>query len=311
MVEYNSCHYIQQGLNFYPNNTIKICCFTYSTDVDVCKTDENIELIIRKTIAKKKQMIKDFSKGNIYDCCKDCVCLAKRQWGQQVKKIAQITLNHYMACNLRCVHCGYVKKMETDKLLDTDHEDVLNIIKKLVASDVVAKDICFDVGGGEPSLSKGLINIVRFCIENKYKMHINSNGANYVETIAQGVNERLIDLTLTPDAGSKDVYKNIKGADYFDKVWENIEKYMTSCQTGVKVKFILQKGNIQDIVNMVDMCVNTKVREIIIDLDLNIKKEDQVDYMDYINNFRTLCQMKSISVHQGYCVPNDLWICRS
>lgn len=308
MVEYNSCHYIQQGLNFFANNTIKVCCFTLDADVDICKTDESIELIIRKIIDKKMQMIKDFSKGNIYDCCRNCVCLEKRQWGQDVKQIVQITLNHYMTCNLRCVHCGYVKRKETDELFDTDHEEVLYIIKKLVEGNVMTKNIYFDVGGGEPSLSKGLLKIIQFCIENKYKMHINSNGANYVETIAQGINERLIDLTLTPDAGSKDVYTSIKGADYFDEVWGSIEKYMTSCNTGVRVKFILQKGNIQDVVNMVDMCVNTKVREVILDLDLNIRKVEQVDYMDYINEFRTSCKMKSIRVHKGSFVPDELWL---
>lgn len=308
MFEYYSCHYIQNGVNFYPNSTIKMCCFTLDGEVDVCKTDEDIEQIIRKIFYKKLQMIKDFSEGNIYDCCKNCTCLVKRPWGQQVRQITSVTLNHFMVCNLKCVHCGYAKKMETDRLLDTDHKEVLNIIKKLLESNVVSQNVSFDVGGGEPSLSKGLIDIVQFCIDNKYKMHINSNCANYVETFAQGVNEGIIDLTLTPDAGSRDVYKSIKGADYFEKVWKNIEKYMKSCQAGVKVKFILQEGNIQDIVNMVDMCVNTKVREVILNLDLNIKKENQGDYINYINKFRTLSEMKSIIVYKGPFIPNDVWI---
>ena len=105
-------------------------------------------------------MIKDFSEGKIYDSCKNCVCLIKGYWGSHVRPISSITFNHFMACNLKCTHCGYRKEMETTKLVDTKHEDVLNIVQKLVENKITLPNLLFDVGGGEPSISKGLLSLM-------------------------------------------------------------------------------------------------------------------------------------------------------
>lgn len=307
MEDYYSCHYIQTGINFYPNDTIKICCFSNASDVDICSTSENIDVIIQKIINKKKQMIDDFIAGNICDSCKNCPSLVKSSWGTNVRQVSSITFNHFMSCNLRCTHCGYRKEMETNKLLDTNHNDVLNIVKGLIKNKLTPKLLSFDVGGGEPSLSKGLIEIVQYCIENKYKVHINSNGAQYVQAFADGVNEGLVGLTLTPDAGSKEVYQKIKGADYFDETWKNIEKYMLSCKKELRVKFILEEGNLEDIDNMINMCIEKKVKDVILNLDLNIKLEDYPRYMPYVTKFRILGENNSINVHKGNFVPPYLW----
>lgn len=306
--EYCSCLYIQTGINFYPNNTIKMCCFSDSPDADICKTDESIEEITQKIIDKKRQMIEDFAQGKIYDCCKACSCLAKANWGLSIKHISSITLNHYMTCNLKCTHCGYHKEMQVKKLLDTDHGEVLSIIKKLKDLKFLDPNVQFDVGGGEPSLSKGLIEIVKYCTDNNHHVHINSNGAVFVPLFAAGANKGLINLTLTPDAGSQEVYAKIKGADYFHKTWDTIRQYMEACPSNVNVKFILEEGNVNDVENMVAMCVQNKVREVILNLDLNIPKQNYVLYVDSINKFRALCRDNNINLFRGPFIPQHLWM---
>lgn len=306
--EYFSCPYIQNGISFYPNNTIKMCCFTDSPDVDICQTDENIEIIVKKILDKKQQMIEDFAQGKIYDCCKNCASARKANWGFNLKQIISITLNHYMACNLKCTHCGYWKEMEVKKLLDTNHETVLNIIKMLIATKLVSQSVNFDVGGGEPSLSKGLIEIVKYCIDNNHHVHINSNGAAFVQLFAEGANKGLINLTLTPDAGSQEVYTKIKGADYFHKTWDSIRQYMEVCPRNVNVKFILEEGNVNDVENMVEMCVKNNVRDVILNFDLNIPKQNYVLYFDSVNKFRMLCRDNNINLFKGPFIPNHLWM---
>lgn len=306
--EYCSCVYIQTGINFYPNNTIKMCCFSDSPDVDICKTDESIEEIIKKIIDKKQQMIEDFAQGKIYDCCKGCSCLTQTNWGLNIKHIELITLNHYMTCNLKCTHCGYHKEMEVKKLLDTDHGEVLKIIKQLKDVNFLAPNVQFDVGGGEPSLSKGLIEIVKYCTDNNHHVHINSNGAVFVPLFAEGANKGLIHLTLTPDAGSQEVYTKIKGADYFHKTWDTIRQYMKICQSNVNVKFILEEGNVNDVENMVEMCVKNKVRDVVLNLDLNIPQSEHMNYFGHINKFRTLGRINNINVRRGNFIPKNLWL---
>lgn len=305
---YYSCDFIQNWVNFYPNNIIKICCFSDAPDVEICKTDEDIDDIIKSIILKKEQMIKDFSEGNICDSCKDCRYLIKGDWGKNAKRVSCVNLNHYMFCNLKCRHCGYSKAMETTELLDTSHKAVVNIIDNMIKNGITTKPLYLDIGGGEPSLSKGLIESVNHWVQSNNSIHISSNCARYVHDFADGVNRGSILLTLTPDAGSKEVYDYIKGADYFDIVWENIGKYMNSCDNGVRIKFILQEGNLHDIDNMIDMCVKTHVREVILNLDLNIKYQDYPMYVGYINKFKALCKKNSIPVSQGNFIPSYLWI---
>jgi len=308
MEEYHSCHYIQNGINFYPNDIIKVCCVSLHSAVDICTINEDIDVIIQKIIDKKRQMIQDFRAGNISNPCKGCPYLVKTQWGLTENPISSITFNHYMTCNLKCTHCGYYNTMKTTELRDTNHKDILYIIQQLIEKNIATKDVFFDFGGGEPSISKGILDIVDYGIKNNHKMRINSNGAKYIEIFANGINKGSVEeFLLTPDAGSREVYKSIKGVDCFDKTWETIEKYVSACPSGVKVKFILEDGNLDDIDNMIDMCVKKKVKEVMLNLDLCIKKEDYYKYIPYMNKFRNLAQNNSLIVHKGYAIPEELW----
>jgi MoaA/NifB/PqqE/SkfB family radical SAM enzyme len=197
--------------------------------------------------------------------------------------------------------------MQTHNLVDTDHQSVLNIIKGLKADRVTSSNLTFDVGGGEPSLLEGLIEIVQYCVDNNHFIHINSNGARYVNAFADGINKGLVYLTLTPDAGSRQVYRKIKGRDNFRQTWKNIERYMRSCPRNVVVKFILQDGNLEDIYNMVETSVSAGVREIELSLDINIGKERHGYFANHVKLFRILSKSQPVSVRRSGLLPDYLW----
>lgn len=306
MDNYLSCNYIQGGISFYPNDIIKICCFSSSEYVNACKTFEPIEVIIKKIFIKKASMIHDFRGGNIYTCCKNCSCLVEREWGSTLRQINRVTLNHFMFCNLKCGHCGYAREMKKTPLIDTDHGRVLEIIKELKSRNILSSNVYCDVGGGEPSVSQGVLEIVQYFVRNNNRVHINSNGARYVDSIAEGVNSGLIDLTLTPDAGSREIYKIIKGRDYFIQTWRNIERYCRECSQNVQVKFILQDKNLEDISSMIEMCNSVGVNKVALSLDLNIKEERRIEYAYYIDKFRELAENNKLTVYRSL-VPDKLW----
>ncbi len=307
MGNYPSCYYIQYGINFYPNNIIKMCCFSNDPAVDAALTSDHVFKIEEDIYKKKQAMIEDFSNGNVYACCKSCPNLVDRAWGRDLKRISLITLNHFMFCNLKCGHCGYLADVEAKRLVDTDHARVLEIIKELKAHDFLAPSLKFDVGGGEPSVAEGLIEIVRYCIESGHHVHINSNGARYVETFVAGIQRGLLTLTLTPDAGSREVYKLIKGHDNYLKTWENITRYNIACASGVDVKFIIQEKNLNDIDNMILMSEAAGVRKITLSLDLNIPPARHADYRQYIDYFRSKAAVHSLSVEPSGLLPTALW----
>jgi MoaA/NifB/PqqE/SkfB family radical SAM enzyme len=265
--------------------------------------------LIDKISRKKNEVLECFCKGKIYKGCKNCRYLYKSNEPPKKNKIQTIILNHFTHCNLKCVHCGFaIASAEGYKCTDTNHKDVLNIIKYLGEKEILAKNVKLDIGGGEPSLSKGLQEIVEYAVEIKnMSVHINTNCAQYMDFWVYGVQKGLINLTLTPDAGSKEVYEKIKGADYFDIVWENIEKYNKATDKGVRVKFIMEYGNLQDIENMAAKCVECKVREVVINKDFQIAKNDYYRLLEPVRKFKNLLSKNGITVRKGNQMPIEVW----
>lgn len=308
MTEYLSCHYIQTGVNFYPNNLIKVCCFTSDPAVDACSVDEPDNEIIRKLAQKKIQMMTDFAAGNVYSCCSSCPNLVKANWGSDLKMISSITLNHFMFCNLKCGHCGYLEEMRINQLQDTDHARVKHVISLLKERGAILPSAHIDVGGGEPSVSEGLLAIVEDLARGGHKIHINSNGAKFIDTWADHANAGRVFLTLTPDAGSREVFKRIKGTDAFSVTWRNIKRYFEACRQNIEVKFILQDGNVDDIENMIAMCDTSGVRRVVISLDLRINKNRQSDFLGHVSLLRRRLQERNIAVTRSSLVPDALWV---
>ena len=147
---------------------------------------------------------------------------------------------------------------------------------------------------------------MQFCLDNNYKALINSNGAKYSEIITNGVNKGLFTLDLTPDAGSKEVYLKIKGADFFDITWENIKKYIQITDGKANVKFIIEEGNINDVQNMINKCLEVGVKHVTLAFDLFIKKEDFEGYRKPVNEFINLCKENDIKCNVSSFVPEEI-----
>lgn len=294
--KYYSCSYMQEGINFYPDNIIKTCCFTTSDEVDLYNLINKYKpQKIKKIISKKrKRLIKECKKGNIPTCCQTCSQLRKQDWNYK-EKIESVTLNHFMYCNLKCAHCGYLHKVRY-KTKDTKDDLVLEALQTFSKAGILNPNYSVDIGGGEPSLSKGLDKILKYLTENNHKIHINSNVALFKENYVQGIKDGLITLTLTPDAGSREVYLKIKGADYFDIVKDNVKKYMKELADKIEVKFIIEEGNIDDIQNMIEFCKECGVKQVKCALDLHIKPADRIIYKPYIAKFNKLCQENNLNV---------------
>lgn len=263
-------------------------------------------MIVDKIFQKKQEMIAQFRKGDIPHCCAQCPCLVKKDWGEPPRQIRSVTLNHFMFCNLKCGHCGYLEGARSGRLVDTDHNQVLSIIRELNQRHVLSDDVSFDVGGGEPSVSDGLLEIVSHILQIRKRVHINSNGARFVDLIAAGINQGLLSLTLTPDAGTRETYVAVKGQDNFLKTWRNIAKYVSSCNGNVVVKFILQEANVGDIENMITKSVEAGVRKISLSLDLRIGDAEKLAYLPHIRTFRRLAAQQAIEVRPAL-MPPQLW----
>jgi MoaA/NifB/PqqE/SkfB family radical SAM enzyme len=114
---------------------------------------------------------------------------------------------------------------------------------------------------------------------------------------------------FSPDAGSEDVYKRIKGYDFFNRVWENIEKYLKNAgdnQKKIEVKFIIMPENKDDIENMLKMCLKAGVKNAVLDWNNYAPPDLYREYTDTFNKFRYLFRANGITVRDGTFVPDEL-----
>lgn len=305
--EYCSCKNIREGFNFYRSNKISSCCYTTENEFIIANIEDynNISDIIKDVEDFQNKLIEKHKKGNAPKCCKECTNFKKAKWSDKInKKLSWISLNHYKICNLKCVHCGYRKSDDSEK--DSNHELVLKVIDAFSKKHRLADNVTLAIGGGEPSINKGIDLILQYCIDKKYHALINSNGAKYSELIASGINKDLFNLDLTPDAGSKEVYAKIKGVDCFDIAWENIKKYVDKTNGKANVKFIIEEGNVDDVDNMIKMCKSTNIKHVTLAFDLNIKKEDYEKYKAPVNKFISLCKENDIQCAISSFVPKEI-----
>lgn len=305
--EYYSCENIREGFNFYRSNKISSCCYTTESDFIIANIEDykNLTDIIKDIEDFQNKLIEKHKKGNAPKCCIACTNFKKAKWSDKInKKLSWISLNHYKICNLKCVHCGYRKS--DDHEADSNHELVLKVIDVFSENKKLNKHVTLAIGGGEPSINKGIDLILQYCLDKKYRALINSNGAKYSELIAKGVKIGLFNLDLTPDAGSKEVYAKIKGVDCFDLTWRNIKEYIEKTNGKANVKFIIEEGNVNDVENMIEMCKSINIKHVTLAFDLNIKKEDYEKFRIPINRFISLCKENGIQCAISSFVPKEV-----
>ena len=305
---YFSCGAIRNSFNFYRSNKISSCCFTTDDSFiisNIADYNDNLDGLIDDIINFQNKLILSHKNGCIPEACKNCTNLKKQSWGTKVKdKFGSVAMNHYKTCNLKCNHCGYRENDLQEK--DSDSELILKVLKKLKSENKMDKNFSIALGGGEPSINKGVENILKYCLENHIGAEINSNCAKYSEIMAEGAKQGLFELILTPDAGSKDVYLKIKGADFFDTAWENIRKYVETTGDNYIVKFIIEEGNKDDVENMIEMCRQNNVKNVALSFDIGIEKKDLPLYKEAVNKFIKLAKENNFNLKTYSYVPKEL-----
>ena len=236
-------------------------------------------------------------KGDVPEFCKGCYHLRIKNVDKVyrfLEPIRYISIGGSKYCNLRCEHCFFIRDNEDIK--DTDISKVINFLYQLKSKGHLSEFKALRLANGEPSIIKDDIKLADYCIENSIPVEIYTNGAKVPKTFVDGVNKGLFRIILSPDAGSREVYKKIKGKDYFETTWFNIKKYVEETSGNVEVKFILEKGNIDDVDNMINMCLKTGVNKVHLSMDVNISETEFYKYESSFSHFVNRCKNEGINL---------------
>lgn len=250
-----------------------------------------------KIVAHQNDLLERMYKGDVPEFCKGCYHLRVKNVDKVYKfldPIRYISLSGSKYCNLRCEHCFFIR--DNKDIKDTDISKVINFLGLLKSKGHLSEFKALRLANGEPSIIKDDIKLADYCIENSIPVEIYTNGAKVPKTFVDGVNKGLFRIILSPDAGSREVYKKIKGKDYFETTWFNIKKYVEETSGNVEVKFILEKGNIDDVDNMINMCLKTGVNKVHLSMDVNISETEFYKYESSFSHFVNRCKNEGINL---------------
>ncbi len=126
----------------------------------------------------------------------------------------------YYGCNFRCGFChNYVMLGKVDENNLLSYDDLIKILKHAKRS---WKQVAV-IGGGEPTLSLELFDLLRF-LKNEWEFEIklDTNGSR-PDVIKKLIDEKLVDYFAMDIKGTKEQYEAITGFKDISKIDESIK----------------------------------------------------------------------------------------
>ena len=104
-------------------------------------------------------------------------------------------------------------------------------------------------------------------------IRVHSSGVKFSPAIARGISEGILNVVISPDAGTAETYKKIKNVPLFDKVWENIRRYAqaeTKDKGLARTKYIIVPGyndTFEEFEKWFELTVDAGVKWIVLDIE--------------------------------------------
>jgi len=165
----------------------------------------------------------------------------------QFNSLDYIRLKVTDACNLRCVGCDFWKKTDFDQLEESIIYSILKQSKNLGAKSL-------HISGGEPTLRKDLVNIIKFANSLNYSVRMVTNGTQLNEKLIQSyVKAGLNSVTFSLDSPRSRENILLRGKESnWNKITSNISsavKYKPKLQVGINT--VVSAKNINQLGDMI------------------------------------------------------------
>lgn len=272
-MKYKSCHLLEHGIYFY-YDSIQVCCFLTGKESKpfyITKDYKGEKIDWEKLVEFKRNIREDHKKGIIHPNCQGCFNLEEKDWDDS-DTINNFYISHWTKCNCNCNYCY----TEHDKNFFNSHQEykMMPILREMLDKNIMDFKGYLAFGGGEPAVLDEFDDIVNLFLENNVRSIVtNSSGIKFVESIAKGLSTGKLDVTVSVDSGSKETYEKIKGLNAYDKVIENLKRYVNSqgeYQDKVRSKYIIipeTNDNIDEIEKWLKTSCEIGIKEVVIDVE--------------------------------------------
>lgn len=150
-------------------------------------------------------------------------------------------------CNSQCTHCIMKSERANEVQLTSD----LLMSLPIQALSVGAGMVLFS-GGGEPTLHPNLELCADECKKVGLETSLNTNGIKFIDYFS------FDNVRFSLDACTPETYFKCKGANYFDKVVQNIKAGIESCpSTEFGISMVVSKDNFIDMLKFPEWALKT------------------------------------------------------
>lgn len=239
--EYLSCDIIEYGFDAQ-TDAINLCCRISGDSLgETFKLipDYHGEKIDWNDFFEKKQKIRDIHKqGEIFKPCTGCLYLREENWNNE-NRIQTVNINNWIKCNAKCVYCN------RSSLKNIKEYKIFPVFKDMIEKNLLKKGGPITISGGEPTVIREFDKLLNLFLKNNLtNIKVLTNAIKYDKTIEKGLKSGNVNILISTDSGTKEIYKKIKRTDKHNQVWKNIKKYIIAAKYPelVKTKFIIIPG---------------------------------------------------------------------
>lgn len=161
-------------------------------------------------------------------------------------------------CNARCIMCSHYYSDNAGALDMTDEmlERLEHILPYI--------EIAILHGNGEPFLSKKIEESVKLYKKYNVKLTTNTNLSVFNDKIVKMINDSFVDVRVSCDGCSKDIYEGIRRGLSFDRLLSNLEKLRDECPGVSKtMACVMMRQNLEQLPDLVRFAKKYGFREII------------------------------------------------
>ena len=207
-----------------------------------------------------------------------------------------------MSCNAKCNYCAYSHVEKGYRY------NVVPFVKELIENNILTKDAEIYMSGGEITIYPEFEELLSLLLNHVYsRIEILTNGIRYSDAIFNCFKEDKCSLIVSLDSGTKETFKSIKSVDCFDRVVDNLSKYLSAspeARNHLLLKYIIIDNfndNKDEITKFIEISKSIGIKQVRIDIDyekykfernLNVPKS----YLDLVNHFNVLAQKADMEV---------------
>lgn len=236
--EFISCDIIESGFDAQIQ-TIDFCCRVSGDKIyDRFALIENYhgEKIDWESFFQKKREIRNIQrKGETFNLCEGCLYLRKEAWSDE-DYIRPVNINNWIKCNAKCIYC------DRHRFSKIKEYKIYPVFKDMIKKNILKPGGPITISGGEPTINSDFEPLLNLLLKNKMNnIKVLTNGIKYSRAIEKGLKMGVVNILISTDSGTRDMYKIVKRVDKHNQVWKNLKKYASKINNPelVKTKFII------------------------------------------------------------------------